>query len=353
MTEAARNFVVGLATIIGLVGLAILLMYFGELRLFAKPEYQITIHLTAASGLREGAAVELNGVPIGRIESVWIHEEVAEFPVRARARVDRAYRIPTNVTASIDRALVAGTASLQLVAEPWIREDGEVRARPEYVPDDGEGQLWVRTRTLYDMILDELDRRTEPVMIALENFNRLSETYTQVGENLNALIGNSGLTDPDSPDAAEITEPNLRAAVAKLNAVLDEARSALHLASAWLEDDQLRQDVSHAVTNANALIDTATQTFERYRALAESLESDAAHLVQNLVPVTDELAATLEDVRRLTQLATEGRGTVAQLLNNPDLYESLLDASVRLERALTEAQLLIQKFQAEGVPVRW
>jgi hypothetical protein len=44
---------------------------------------------------------------------------------------------------------------------------------------------------------------------------------------------------------------------------------------------------------------------------------------------------------------------MAQLLNNPDLYNSMNDAAVRLERALTEAQLLIEKFKAEGVPVRF
>jgi hypothetical protein len=71
------------------------------------------------------------------------------------------------------------------------------------------------------------------------------------------------------------------------------------------------------------------------------------------MPVADSLSATLEDVRRLTRLASEGQGTVAQMLNNPDLYNSMTDAAQRLERALTEAQLLIEKYKAEGVPIHF
>ena len=39
------------------------------------------------------------------------------------------------------------------------------------------------------------------------------------------------------------------------------------------------------------------------------------------------------------------------MLNSPDLYLSLPDAAIRLERALTDLQLLVQKIRAEGLPI--
>ena len=76
-------------------------------------------------------------------------------------------------------------------------------------------------------------------------------------------------------------------------------------------------------------------------------------MVQRLLPVADELAVTLEEIRRLTTLATEGEGTVALLLNNPDLYLSLDDAATQLDEALREVRLFIQKVKAEGLPINY
>jgi hypothetical protein len=71
----------------------------------------------------------------------------------------------------------------------------------------------------------------------------------------------------------------------------------------------------------------------------------------SLLRTADDVALTLEEVRRVTSVATDGEGTVAQLLSNPDLYNSLEDAATRLERTLVEIQLYIEKIKAEGIDV--
>ena len=53
------------------------------------------------------------------------------------------------------------------------------------------------------------------------------------------------------------------------------------------------------------------------------------------------------------RLAAEGDGTVALMLNEPDLYRSLDDAARRLEQALREVTLFIEKVKAEGLPVNF
>ncbi len=343
MSELAKNFMIGLATILGLFLLALLLFYFGEFRLIRPAENEVTINMTMAGGIRPESPIELDGVPIGEVTDVTLRLADMRYPVVAKGRIESVYRIPVDYQATVERSLLAGTAILHLTSPRVHPEDGVA-----LLSDDGSAELHVEVRTVLEEVLQELDKRTEPLLDALASFNRLSETYTTVGENINALIGEAGFDAEGKPG-----EPTLRSAVVRLNTVLDEASSALRLANVWLDDEQLRADFTGAVSNANALIEQASEAVAQYGRLAESLEEDADVLVQRLVPVTDELAETLADVRRVTALAMEGRGTIAQLLNNPDLYESLLDASIRLERALAEAQLLIQKFQQEGVPLRW
>ena len=45
-----------------------------------------------------------------------------------------------------------------------------------------------------------------------------------------------------------------------------------------------------------------------------------------------------------------GEGTVGQLARNPELYNSVKDAADRLEMALRELQLRVQKYKDEGIP---
>ena len=155
--------------------------------------------------------------------------------------------------------------------------------------------------------------------------------------------------DPDTPEAEQ--SPNLHMAMAQLNTVLGDVHEALELAKRWLGDEQLLADAKAAVRKANVLIDGATKTVDQYSKLAATLESDAEALTKKLLPVADDLAATLEEVRRVAQLAREGQGSIALMLNSPDLYLSLTDAAIRLERALTDLQLLVQKIRAEGIPI--
>jgi len=85
--------------------------------------------------------------------------------------------------------------------------------------------------------------------------------------------------------------------------------------------------------------------------LADQLEGEVAGVAKAIVPVADQVSSTLAEVQTLLALATSGQGSVAQALNNPDLYLSLTDASTRLEKTLKDVQLLIEKLRAEGIKI--
>lgn len=343
MTEPTRNFIIGLVSIIGLIGFATLLIFFGELDVLPRQKYVITVSMNMAGGLRTGSPVELNGVYIGTIEQVDLHPSPPDpaHPVRVIAFINKNQRIPRNVDARVDRSLLAGSAILQLIGSP--PPEGEPK---QYHPTDGTAELFLTEQPLLEEIRAELDERTKPLIDALDSFNELSATYISLGENLNELVRPLDL-DTDAPDA-----PNIRQAMARFNAVLDDAREALRLVNHWLDDEQLRADAKQAVANARTLTEQATTTIEQYGKLADKLHGDVDEVLKAIVPLTDEMSMTLAEVRLLMNIATEGSGTIAQLLNNPDLYESLNDAAERLEQALTEVRLFIQKAKSEGLPTR-
>ena len=334
MTEGGRNFLVGLTSLVSLAGLVVLLMLFGELESVFNPRYVVTINTHDAAGLRKGSAIELNGVPIGAVDVIATQRE-GPYRVRIVALIETSQRIPTDVELFADSSLLGGSATLVLEAHLGTPES----AMP-FLATDGSAQIngEVRNR-LMDLVTAELDARMTPIINALQQFS-------QLGENLNALLE---APDPNTPEAEQL--PNLHTAMAQLNTVLGDVHEALELAKRWLGDEQLLADAKEAVRKANELIDGAAETIDQYSKLAATLESDAEALTKKLLPVADDLASTLEEVKRVALLAREGQGSIALMLNSPDLYLSLTDAAIRLERALTDLQLLVQKIRAEGIPI--
>lgn len=343
MAEGTRNFFIGLASSIALLGLAGLLMSFGELDPLIRKRYQVTLHTDNAGGLRAGSTVEFQGVPIGVVDSVTTQENV-NYPVRIVAFINKKEKVPADVQPFVSLPLIGSTAVLQLksASQPGDPAIG-------YLPDNDRAEIFAPIRGgMFAELTEQLDQRMRPLMESLEKFNRLSDTFIAVGESLNSLM-----EEQSDESLSDGQPPNLRTAIVRLNIVLENAQQSLELANSFLGDEQLRADARGAVSKATALIDQATAAIDRYAKLAQSVEGNANDVTQRLLPVLDQAALTLEEVRRVAKLASSGEGTVGQLLNNPDLYKSLDDAAVRLDRTLLELQILIEQLKAEGVIINF
>jgi ribosome-associated translation inhibitor RaiA len=327
VSQFTRNFLLGIASLIGLVGLLVLLLLFGELDAFIKPRYGLTIDTTNAVGLRAGSRIELNGVPIGEVSRVVTNDD-PEWPVRIHALIDRHVVIPQDAELYAIASLLGGSASLEL-------ETSGVSRAP-FLPSDGSAYLAdVIGSQLIKELTDELDARMNPVVDAMQEFELLAR-------NLNELLETPDLEGPGD-------SRNIRTAVLTLNEVLEDVHEALQLAKSWLGDEQLRADARRAVTNANTLIEQATATLDEFTELAARVKTDAGAVSQKLLAVSDELTLTLQEVRALAVKANSGEGTIAQLLNNADLYNALDDAAVRLERTLRDVKLLLKRINDDGL----
>lgn len=333
MRAQTRNFLIGLTSLAGIAGGVFLLMLFGELEALIRPRYVLTFNSTHAEGLRKGSTVELNGVPIGLVMKITSTDDRI-YPVRIVAEITQSVLIPANVKTYANPAVLGGSATLRLETPP-----GEGGA-PGTLANDGTAELSGEIRSqLLEQITSELDKRLEPMLAGLEEFRNLAR-------NLNDLVEP---VDPDDPAAAR----NIRTAVETLNEVLVDVHEALVMAKSWLGDDQLRFDARTAVANANVLIERATGTLDEYARLANRIEADSESIMTQLVPVLADLGEMLSTVRMVTERATAGKGTVGQLLTNPDLYNSLNDAAIQLDRTLLELQMLVEKYKAEGVIIQF
>jgi len=358
--EGTRNFLVGASTIAALAGLVGLLMRFGELDPLFHPRYTLTIQTTNAAGLRVGSPVDHNGVPVGTITEITTVSD-PKFPVRLVAMIDEDTYLPDDSQPKATASLLGGSARLEL-----NRPAGASPNVVTFFPTDGTATIrGGLAGGLVDTLNEQLDKRMAPLTEALDSFNKLSATYIQLGENLNALVNPTGSpgtmpgANPTPGPGMPVTgtmpatypDTSLHSAIARMNAALADIQASAALAREFLSDESMRADVRESIRKAHELIEKASEAANRYTKLADSLERNSDQLVRAILPVADEMGSTLEDIRRLTRLASDGEGTVANLLKNPDLYNSLTDAAIRLERALVDFQLLIQKLKAEGVKI--
>lgn len=330
MTTTGKHVILGLTSLFAVIGATVLLMLFGELDSFVGGHYAVTLDCPNAAGLRSGSAIELNGVPVGHVKQV-VNTNDPEYPVRIVVSIDEDVLIPDNAVPVAMASLLGGSATLMFDAPG---------GSDSMLPTDGRANMRgpIQSGLMREFSV-AIDSRMQPLIEGLDDFRALAR-------NLNDLVKP---VDPGQPGDPR----NIRTAVVTLNEVLDDVAEALVMAKTWLGDDQLRGDARVAVSNANVLIEQATETMVQFANLAGRIQTDSESVSRHLAPVLDELASTLEEVHGLIARAADGRGTIAQLLNNPDLYVSLNDAAVRLERTLRDVQLLVEKVRADGLPAIW
>lgn len=366
MRESSRDLLIGLASIIAILLLAVMLFLFGELDHFVNPQYELTLLTDDAAGLRAGSAVELHGVPIGSIDKIEVLPR-AEYRVRITALIEDSSRIPLDVLPYATTPLIGSSALLQFETPLDPGPNTAAPAPPSgagHLPTDGTatitGDIGIR---LFEQITHQLEQRLGPLVDAMENFGGLSDSLQELSTELVDLLE---LQD-EGDLAAGVAAPNLRTAIVKLNSNLDtieqtfaDAQETMAAARAWLEDPDIRTNLESAIADAATVMEKVSTTLDTYRTLAEryttladSMEVDVRGVTTQIAQTADEMAQTLEAARTALTMATDpdNPGTVPQLINNPDLYRSLTDASTRLERTLREMELLIQKLRAEGIRV--
>ncbi|MHC4992786.1 MAG: MlaD family protein, partial [Planctomycetota bacterium] len=178
MSQPRHSFLVGLTSIVGTLGLATLLMLFGEFDRYLIPGYEVEVAIDHAAGLRKGSTVVLNGVRIGQVSLVELQPD-PEFPVRIVARIEEGNLIPEDAAVEIDQALIGGSSVLSLDARtPGVTP----------FPTDGSARLTAKSRSILEVLNDALADRFEPLMNAMESFDRLSSSFEQVGNRLDDLL---------------------------------------------------------------------------------------------------------------------------------------------------------------------
>lgn len=316
MNTKARDSLIGLTAIGGLLLLSWMLMSFGELSGIGREYQTLVVRMPSARGISPVAPVTLNGVRIGDVTGINVATD-GSGEALVNVRYWDGVQIPLDFELYLDAGFI-GSASLDFVTGAG--------PHTEFAP--GAGEEYERTVTsLVDSLAAEVSGKLDRLDQTAEKIETLAETYADVGERLARVI------DSDDPE-----DDDVRSVLDRIDAVLTKTET-------WFDEDGVVAQLSDSVNEWKA---TATTVSDETQRLGDRAEETLAKLDSAVVTI-DEAAA---EARELTARINRGEGTLGQLANNPDLYRSL-DASIKqLQQLIRDGQLLIEKFRDEGVPIR-
>ena len=310
MTAKNRNVVVGLTVLVGLVMLALMLLKFGGTTIkFFRHGHQVQVHLTGdrADGLSEGAQVTFLGKSVGRVLKV--ERDPNNLSINIDAEIENDPPLPGNVEGAIKVASPIGGAavlSLELIgpAPKGTLADGQ-KMRALYVGSE-----------LVPKEFSELASQIKDSQIVVH----LDEQVRRAGEVL------KGLDDyVNNPQA----KADVQASVANFRHVSEVARDASdHLGKVAGRIDDVELNVNATVTTTRGEIERVSRQID-----------DRMLQVNQLLDHAQSVVAKVD----------KGTGTASLLVNDPKLYQSLVDNSRELALTIADLKRLVEQWEQEGV----
>ncbi len=135
MQKYAKETSVGVFVLIGMLCVAYLTIQLGDVSLFSKDTYQLTARFSNVSGLKQGAAVEIAGVPVGEVSSIALDTDFGVAVVTLELRKD--VQAPDDTIASVKTSGLIGDKfiKLSLGGSPDMLEPGDAITETESTLD--------------------------------------------------------------------------------------------------------------------------------------------------------------------------------------------------------------------------
>ncbi len=287
---------------------------------------RMTVFLEDGGGLREGDAILVAGMRWGKIDSLTYdaREEDTERRIRAELTLDQKVLLYQDHEISVEDASILGGKVLRI-------EPGKPSAGDQPIDDD---------------------------------------LYGSVANNAIQAVG----------DLVEENRESLRTALADFSSLMADARSGKGVVGALFSDEDLRGEMTSAVTAVRASFDTFSElaatikdgdgTISRlikddgiYKQLEDlgvrlaKLSDEASAVLNNILEskgpigvllndetVAAKLRTTMDDVAAIASKLRLGEGTIGMLLNDSTIAENLEKLSI----ALTEGDGTIHRLIFEG-----
>jgi phospholipid/cholesterol/gamma-HCH transport system substrate-binding protein len=331
---------VGILAIFAMTILAVLIFLItGQTDIF-ESQVLIYTYMADAAALTNGAPVNLNGIPIGKVKSIRLSG--SKDPMRL-VRIDmqvptsQLKNIPSDSLASISSANVLGTKYINIKSGK-----GNMTVGPDQeLPSVNTGEIQDLVQQGFGVLnsLQDTVQRVDKIVGLVESgkgsIGKLLVDETLYNNLLQILAQVKGLADALNSDKGTIgvllnnreLYDNFRATLGRVDTMLQQLQDGQGSAGKFLKDPALYDDLHASVKGVQKLIDDLNAG---KGTAGQLLKSD---------DLSNQLKATISKIDSIIDKVDSGQGTIGQLLVNQQLYDNLNGAT-------REMHLLMQDFRA-------
>jgi phospholipid/cholesterol/gamma-HCH transport system substrate-binding protein len=289
---------------------------------FAARTMVIEFESERADGVADGSGITYRGIEAGHVTRVWLNPDRKRVHFAAAVNVDPP--LPRNLRATIRTASLLGTGStvsLEPDGEPSsenLREGDVIKA--EFV---GLGQILPSEFSELAGELGALGRQFRESNI-VGHIDEQVQKAGQLIDSLNKIAGD------------ESTRENIKMAIADMREVAGRAKNI----AADLE--KFAKDVQQVTVETNTTIGEARMQISR---AGNNIDSLSRQMGDRLT----QIARLLDQFQSIAQKIDQGQGSAGQIVNDPRLYESLVDTSRELNATIKDFKRLVEQWEQEGV----
>jgi phospholipid/cholesterol/gamma-HCH transport system substrate-binding protein len=313
MAPYRRNVIVGLTALGAIVALAVMLLAFGGTTVrFLKSGRQIDVHFVSdrADGLAEGAQITYRGVPVGRVTG--LRREGNGETIDITAEIDNTPPLPANVEGIISASLISGIANIQLELI------GAPSAAPQGSLQDG-AKLTAKYPADFAAITADLQSTTKEI-----REEKLVAHIDEAIRGIQAYVNNAALRD------------NITTSLEHFRHVSESlARSA--------------DNVEKFSDRLDKVADEATSTLADAHATIRSTQADVDRVSRQIDDRMLQVSKSLDSIQAITAKVNAGQGTAGLIVNDPKLYQSLVDNSRELNATIADLRRLVEQWEQEGI----
>lgn len=281
---------------IGIFAVVMLLCAWGGIRFLSGIDIfsrNATYYATydSVTGLQEASPVVINGVKVGTVTAIRLDNEAKEVIVELT--VKRQYRLPKDSEACLVSGGLMGGKGIELV----MGDDQEMLVSGDPI-----------SSRVGDDMMGELSRGVGPVM----------ERLTQLADELTATLESvHGVVDTNAS--------NIQGLMAHLNSISGNLDAIL---------TSEREGLQGAVRGLSEFSTTLGNNAERLDTLMANMATFSEQLAR--ADIAANLDRTLSSLNGVLSRIESGEGSLAQLVNDTELYDNLTAASENLSALLAD-----------------
>ncbi len=368
MNDQGYKFGVGVLVVASMVIAVILILFFGAAPNFFANRYDVTIRFDSAPGVGTDTPVRKNGVAIGRVKSIKLLDKGVDLTLE----LDGQYTVRAGEQPRIAKgSFITGDAVVELIQlQPddrrlLARFDGTGGSPVDGVLDQNEltvadqplkaGDFYSGGIVVPDP-MDALMNMQQSVAQTLGSIETAGNQVTALAGDVRKMIGSGDGELGRITRKAEQTIDNLNTTLASVNRIINDPRIGNTL-------DTINQRLPQIINEAEGVMQQTASTLKAF----EGVGREATKTMQNVESFTkpfadqgddfvneakrslDNLNGLVGDLRQLSGRANtlmtrvnNGQGTLSRLIDDDQLYYSVVNTLNNIEVVTRRLQPVIE-----------